>query len=110
MQAILAYVTTRDAEEARRIGQILVEERLVACVNILDGMRSMYWWEGQVQHEQEAVLMAKTRPELADALIDRVKELHSYECPCVVILPIDKGNPEFIKWIGEQTRGGESKV
>jgi len=110
MQAILAYVTTRDAEEARRIGQILVEERLVACVNILDGMRSMYWWEGQVQHEQEAVLMAKTRPELADALIDRVKELHSYECPCVVILPIDKGNPEFIKWIGEQTRDGESKV
>jgi periplasmic divalent cation tolerance protein len=107
MQAILAYVTTRDADEARRIGQALVEERLAACVNILDGMRSMYWWEGQVQHEQEAVLMAKTRHELADSLIGRVKELHSYECPCVVMLPIDKGNPDFLKWIGEQTRGGE---
>jgi periplasmic divalent cation tolerance protein len=97
------YMTTSGPEEARRIGRTLVEERLAACVNILEGMRSMYWWEGAVQDAHEAVLIAKTREELVERLTERVKALHSYSCPCVVALPIEGGNPAFLQWIAEET-------
>jgi periplasmic divalent cation tolerance protein len=99
----LIYVTTSDRDEARRIGRTLVEERLVACVNILDGMESMYWWHGAIQEATEAVLIGKTREDLVASVVDRVKELHSYECPCVVSLPIEDGNLGFLGWIDEET-------
>lgn len=99
------YMTAGSREEARRIGRTLVEERLAACVNILDGMNSLYWWQGAVQDEQETVLIAKTRAELLERLTDRVKSLHSYSCPCVVALPIEGGNPAFLQWIAEETEG-----
>jgi len=98
------YMTAGSREEARRIGRTLVEERLAACVNILDGMSSMYWWEGAVQEEQETVLIAKTRTELLERLTDRVRALHSYACPCVVALPIEGGNAAYLQWLGEETR------
>jgi periplasmic divalent cation tolerance protein len=99
------YMTAGSREEARRIGRTLVEERLAACVNILDGMNSLYWWQGAVQDEQETVLIAKTRAELLERLTERVKSLHSYSCPCVVALPIEGGNPAFLQWIAEETEG-----
>ena len=99
------YMTAGSPEEARSIGRTLVEERLAACVNILDGMNSLYWWEGAVQDEQETVLIAKTRAELLERLTERVKALHSYSCPCVVALPIEGGNPAFLQWIAEETEG-----
>jgi len=98
------YMTTGSLEEARRIGRTLVEERLAACVNILDGMHSLYWWEGAVQDEPETVLIAKTRADLLERLTERVRALHSDTCPCVVALPIEGGNPAFLQWIGEETR------
>lgn len=97
------YVTTSNKEEARRIGRALVESRLAACVNILDGMNSMYWWEGKVQDEFETVLIAKTREELVEPLIEKVKGLHGYTCPCVVALPIVQGNPAYLDWIDSET-------
>jgi periplasmic divalent cation tolerance protein len=97
------YMTAASREEARRIGRILVEERLAACVNILPGMNSFYWWQGAVQDEQETVLIAKTRAELVQRLTERVKALHSYACPCVVALPIEGGNPAFLQWIADET-------
>ena len=98
------YMTTASPDEAQRIGRTLVEERLAACVNIVPGMRSLYWWQGAVQDGQETVLIAKTRAELLESLTARVKALHSYTCPCVVALPIEGGNADFLRWIADETR------
>jgi len=103
MTACLVYVTASSREEALQIGRVLVEERLVACVNVLDGMTSLYWWQGAIEEGQEAVLIAKTRQELVDRIIDRVKPLHSYECPCIVAWPIEKANPDYLNWIADET-------
>lgn len=103
MKTYLVYMTTSDKEEARNIGRYLVQSRLAACVNILDNMNSMYIWQGEFQDDQEAVMIAKTTETKLQELITRVKERHSYECPCIVAVPITDGNPDFIKWIEEQT-------
>lgn len=97
------YVTARDKDEARRIGRALVESRLAACVNIIDGMNSMYWWNGKVQDDNEAVLIAKTKESLVPDLVAKVKELHSYECPCIVAIPILGGNADFLAWVEKET-------
>ena len=98
---ILAYITTADKAEAQRIGKALVEKKLAACVNILDGMQSMYWWEGKIEQANEVVLLAKTSEEKVDTLVAVVKSLHSYDVPCVVTLPVLGGNPDYLKWLKE---------
>ena len=103
MTQCLIYMTASNDAEARTIARILVQERLAACVNILAGMRSVYRWEGEIQEEAEIVLIAKTRRDRVSALTDRVTEIHSYDCPCVVAIPIDGGNPEFLDWIDAET-------
>src|SRR5690625_5466282 len=82
----LVYITTENKREARAIGRTLVEEKLAACINIVDGMESIYRWEGKIVEEQETILIAKTPYHNVRELTDRVKELHSYECPCVISL------------------------
>ena len=104
MAQSLIYMTTGSAAEAERIGRALVTERLAACVNIVDGMRSMYRWEGEVQESGETILIAKTRADLVDKLTARVSELHAYDCPCVVSLAIDGGNSAFLDWIDAETK------
>ena len=106
--ARLIYITTDGTAEARMIAHALVEARLVACVNILDPMTSVYWWDGKVCEGQETVLIAKTNASHVDALIARVRDLHSYDCPCIVSVPIDGGNPAFLDWIAVETEKGES--
>ena len=105
MKLNLVYITTKDKEEARKIGKELVESRLAACVNIVENMNSIYWWEGKIQDETEAVLMAKTKESLVPELIKRVKSMHSYSCPCIVALPIQDGYKPFIDWIQKETKG-----
>ncbi len=102
-QYCLVYITAKDEEEARRIGQALVSEKLVACVN-LHPIKSIFRWQGEVNQETEVVLLAKTRSELANEVINRVKELHSYEVPCAIVLPLQKGNPDFLEWISQSTK------
>ena len=102
MQYCSIYITTGDEDEARRIGRTLVGEKLAACVNILP-IKSVYRWEENVEEEGEVAMFVKTRAELADKVIERVKELHSYEVPCIVSLPIANGNPDYLKWIEEST-------
>lgn len=99
----LVYITAENVEEAREIGKCLVEERLAACVNILPAMISMFRWEGRIQDATEAVLIAKTREDLADSLIRRVQDVHSYDCPCILVLPVEGGNPAFLDWISSET-------
>lgn len=98
------YMTAKDESEARAIGEALVRERLAACINILPGMESIYHWQGKIARDNEAVLIAKTRAELIEPLIARVKELHSYTVPCVVALPILAGNPAYLEWLMNETR------
>ena len=103
MTASLIYITCESAAEAERIGRALVLERLAACTNMIPGMRSIYLWNGAVQTGEEVVLLAKTRSERVDALIARVRELHSYEVPCAVELPLARGNPDYLAWIEAET-------
>ncbi|SDE56019.1 divalent-cation tolerance protein CutA [Rhodospira trueperi] len=99
----LVYMTAGSHDEAVRIGHALVADRLAACVNVLGPMTSVFEWEGRTQEDQEVAFLAKTRRAQVDALVERVKALHAYDCPCAVALPIDGGNPAFLQWIGEQT-------
>lgn len=100
---VLVYMTAASREEALKIGRLLVEERLAACVNVLGGMTSLYWWNDAVQEDDEVAFLAKTRQGLVDPLIERVRALHSYDCPCIVSVPIADGNVAFLQWIQDQT-------
>ncbi len=104
MGKCLVYITASGPEEARRIGRVLVAARLAACANVYSDISSIYWWEGEVQEDNEAVLIAKTRETLVQALCDKVREIHSYDCPCIVALPVVGGNPAFLEWIESETR------
>ena len=106
--AVLLYMTAGDAEEAARIGRALVEERLVACVNVLGPMRSIFRWQDEVQDDAEVAFLAETRSSLVAKVSQRVKALHSYDVPCVVALPIVAGNDAFLDWIASET-GGEDR-
>jgi len=103
MSTAMVYVTAGSRTEAATIGRAIVEERLAACANVVAGITSYYWWEGAVQEDSEASLILKTREELVEKVISRVKELHSYDCPCVVSFPIVTGNHDFLNWIFKET-------
>lgn len=97
----LVYITTSDKQEAKSIGRKLVEEKLAACVNIVDGMEAIYRWKGEIVEDQETILIAKTPYHNVRELTERVKELHSYECPCVISLQFteQEGNSEYQRWL-----------
>ena len=97
------YMTVGSFEEAKSIGQILVGQNLAACVNLLENMTSIYNWEDKIEESQEVIMIAKTRKTLMPKLIETVNSLHSYDCPCILQLPIQAGNPNFLSWIKSQT-------
>jgi periplasmic divalent cation tolerance protein len=103
MEVLSVYVTAADAAEAERIGRAAVAERLAACANILPGMRSIYWWQGRMEEASETVLILKTTKGRLEALITRVKALHSYDCPCIEALAVTAGNPDFLAWVARET-------
>ena len=103
MPQTLIYITAATRDEAVSIGRTLVESRLAACANVLAGITSIYWWEGAVTEDDEVSLLVKTREELVDKVVEKVKEIHSYDCPCVVSFPISGGNPAFLEWIDAET-------
>jgi len=103
MAQVLLYVTAGDPDEAAEIGRTLVEERLAACANVIGAVRSFYRWDGEVQDDREAVLIAKTDASRVDAATARIKALHSYDLPCVVALPLVGGNTDFLAWIASET-------
>ena len=107
MECCFCYVTAGSRDEAMAIGRALVEERLAACANLIEGMTSVYRWRDTIQEDREVVLIAKTRRELVDRLTVRVRELHSYETPCVVALPLQGGNPAFLDWIVAETTAAD---
>jgi len=101
---LVVFITAATAEEAGRIADILVSERKAACVNIVSGLHSRFWWQGKIDSADEALLIVKTKAGLLDELIGLVKQNHSYEVPEVIALPIVGGNQDYLKWIGEEVR------
>ena len=99
MKLNVVYMTAGSKEEAKKIGQVLVESKLAACVNILDNMNAIYMWEGRLQDDRETVMIAKTTETRVPELIEKVKAMHSYACPCIICLPIENGNRAFLDWI-----------
>jgi len=100
---IVVFVTAPE-NEAAALAKTLVEERLVACVNIVPGLRSIYWWQGKIEDEPEVLCIMKTRSNLFEFLRDRVRELHSYEVEEIIALPILAGNLPYLDWIKENTK------
>jgi periplasmic divalent cation tolerance protein len=95
----IIYITTSGVEEARKIAKTLLEDKIVACANIIPVMESIYWWEGNLEEDTESVLLVKTRSELVDKVIDRVKEIHTYQTPCALEIQIKKGSDDYLNWL-----------
>jgi periplasmic divalent cation tolerance protein len=104
MKINFIYITVANKEEARKIGRELVSSRLAACVNILDNMNSIYTWDGKLQDDTEVVMIAKTTDDRTPKLIETVKSLHSYDCPCIVSLPVRDGYKPYLDWIAKEVK------
>ena len=99
----VVFITASSQEEAEKIASGLVENKLVACVNIFPGIQSVFWWEGNLCREQEVFMMAKTRTALFPQVRDEVKKLHSYKVPEIILLPIAEGSADYLAWIKDVT-------
>lgn len=97
-------ITASHKKEAGRIAEELLKMKLVACVNIIENVHSLFWWQGKIDKAKEALLIIKTRKALVNKLIKKVKSLHSYTVPEIICLPIIAGNREYLKWIDDSTR------
>lgn len=104
-ETVVIFVTTSSIDEARKIGNTLVEEKLIACANIISQVESIFYWQDKVCNEKEALMIIKTQKKLIDKIIKRVKSLHSYTVPEVIALPIIEGSKDYIKWVKEVTKG-----
>ncbi|MFA5088526.1 MAG: divalent-cation tolerance protein CutA [Candidatus Omnitrophota bacterium] len=98
---IVVFITAKDKEEAKNIARHLVEARLAACVNILDGVESIFWWEGKMDGAPEALLIVKSKKDLLKKIIKLVKSVHSYAVPEIIALPIVGGSDDYLKWIDQ---------
>ena len=109
MDTFFVYVTAADEAEAGLIARTVVGERLAACANLLGAIQSVYWWEGKMCEGKEVALVLKTSNARKAELIDRIKQLHSYDCPAIVCLPVVGGNPDFLDWIREETEEQQNR-
>ena len=107
-RAVFVYTTYPSLVEAERIGKAVLERRLAACVNILPGMISHYWWEGKIERGEEVVMIIKTRASLAEAVRAAVKELHPYDTPAILVLPIEGGEAGYLDWMMKETEEAAS--
>ena len=103
---VLVFVTCPDAETAMKIGEQVVGERLAACVSAVPGVKSVFWWRGELDKASEVLMLLKTRAALLERLVERVGELHPYEVPEVVAVPIVGGHEDYLSWVREETRSG----
>ena len=107
-RAVFVYTTYPSIVEAEQAGRALVERRLCACVNILPGMVSLYWWQGKVERGEEVVMIVKTRAALAEAVRAAVKAMHSYTSPAILVLPIEDIDPDYRAWLMAETEIGRT--
>ena len=104
---LIVLVTVPSQKDGERIGRNLVEAKLAACVNIIPHICSIFFWQGKVETEDELLLLIKTMPDRLDALIEKVKKIHSYDVPEILALPVAAGSSDYIKWVEQSTRVDE---
>jgi periplasmic divalent cation tolerance protein len=102
-RAVFVYITYPSIVEAEQAGRTLVEHRLCACVNILPGMISYYWWQGAVERGEEVVMIVKTRSSLAERVNTAVKEMHSYTTPAILVIPLESVDKGYLAWLMAET-------
>lgn len=98
----LIYITTSGVVESREIAKKLLNERLVACTNIIPEIESFYHWEGKIEDDKESVLIAKTRDDKVESVIKRVEQIHSYETPCILQIKVEKGSEGYLNWMDDE--------
>ena len=106
---VVILVTVDSAEQARKIADILLERRRAACVNIVPGVHSRFWWQGAIDAAEEAMLIIKTRAALVDEVVDLIRRNHPADVAEVIALPIVGGSPEYLTWVDEETENGQDR-
>jgi periplasmic divalent cation tolerance protein len=101
---LVLFITTGTDEEAHKVAEVLLKQRKVACVNILPGISSFFWWQDRLDSAQEILLIVKTKESLLNEIIRLVKEIHSYEIPEIIAMPIIGGNQDYLEWIGKEVK------
>ena len=101
---VVILITTSTYEEAHKISDVLLTQRKAACVNIVPRVNSFFWWQGKIDSEQECLLVAKTKASLLDEIVNLVREVHSYEVPEIIALPIVGGNQDYLEWMGTEVK------
>ena len=101
---IVIYITTGSVNEAKKIGRALVEEKLVACSNIISPIRSIYSWQGKICDDKEALMVLKTKKQLFKQIVKRVEKLHSYDVPEIIAMPIVEGSGKYLSWLNKETK------
>ncbi|NPB03410.1 MAG: divalent-cation tolerance protein CutA [Thermotogae bacterium] len=98
---VLVVFCTVPPDEAGNLARALVEKKLAACVNVVPSLVSFYWWRGEIQRDNEALLIIKTSSETYPVLEETIKKLHPYTVPEIIALPVEKGNPDYLTWLKE---------
>jgi len=101
---VVLLITTATVEEAQRISKVLLEQRKIACVNIVPKVSSLFWWQGKLDSAEESLLIVKTKASLLNEIVPLVKEIHSYDIPELIALPIIGGNQDYLEWIRKEVR------
>jgi len=101
-QKVVIFITAGTDAEANRLAEALLKQRKAACVNIVPGVSSRFWWQGHLDSDQESLLIVKTKASLLDEIVGLVKEVHSYDVPEVIALPIIGGNSDYLDWLGKE--------
>ncbi len=107
MPVVLVQVNTADSAEAARIGRAMVEAGLAAAANVIPEISSIYRWQGEIKESAEAMLVLKVSARRATEVIEKIRALHSYECPAILAIPVADGNPDYLAWV-ERESGGAS--
>jgi periplasmic divalent cation tolerance protein len=100
----VVFVTCKDDVQARQIGESLLNKKFIACVNIIKGVTSLFWWEGKIDQAEETLLVLKTEARLVAQIIREVKALHSYSVPEIIALPIIGGSSDYLKWMSKEVK------
>ena len=103
---VVVLVSASDEEEARQIAREILKERLAACVSIIPKIDSLFWWEGHIEESEEVLMIIKSRKDVLEKLISRIEELHSYQIPEIIAIPIQDGSKEYLGWLNSVISGG----
>lgn len=103
-KTVVIFITVGTDEEAKKIANILLSQRKVACVNILSGVSSFFWWHDKLDSVQESLLLVKTKAPVVNEIVGLVKEIHSYDIPEIIAVPIVGGNQDYLEWIGKEVK------